>query len=57
MASSSFDETENADEDIFLAAETEERVSRCWDVSQMSDPAQSSRARWRRPALGVDNFS
>lgn len=57
MASSSFYEIDNADEDISRVAEAAEESSDCWRARASEERPHSSRKRWRRPALGLENFS
>lgn len=57
MASSSFHEIDNADEDISRVAEAAEESSDCWRVRASEERPHSSRKHWRRPALGLENFS
>ncbi len=57
MASSSFHEIDNADEDISMVAEAAEETSDCWRARSSEERPNASRKRWRRPALGLENFS
>jgi hypothetical protein len=57
MASSSFNEIENADEDPALVVEASDEGSCFQEAPSRRESPQSLGVRWRRPALGLDNFS